>query len=143
MPGAIKSPFAATPYLQAIGVALLTVVAASGQAAPIKLEVDASDSPRKILHARLQFPAQPVIFERWRRLQGPLSSVAVEPPEAETEGSHRPRVALNADWCRFMLAISKLSDILSRSWEGPRSHFGCSNPWAFVVSIRGALGFIC
>jgi hypothetical protein len=90
-----------------------------------------------------QTDRSPFIFERWRRLQGPLSSVAVEPPEAETEGSHRPRVALNADWCRFMLAISKLSDILSRSWEGPRSHFGCSNPWAFVVSIRGALGFIC
>jgi predicted metalloprotease with PDZ domain len=69
MPGAIKSPFAATPYLQAIGVALLTVVAASGQAAPIKLEVDASDSPRKILHARLQFPAQPgrltLLYPKW------------------------------------------------------------------------------
>ena len=30
-----------------------------------------------------------------------------------------PEVALNADWRRFMLAISKLSDILSRSWRGP------------------------
>src|SRR2546426_628219 len=46
-------------------------------------------------------------------------SVAVEPPGTEPDGSHRPRVALSADWRRFMLAISKLSDILSRSWRGP------------------------
>ena len=33
--------------------------AACAQETPIKLEVDATDAPRKILHAHLQFPVHP------------------------------------------------------------------------------------
>jgi predicted metalloprotease with PDZ domain len=48
---------------------LLVVPAALGQNRTIKLEVDATDAPRKILHARLQFPAQPgrltLVYPKW------------------------------------------------------------------------------
>src|SRR5262245_13367221 len=47
------------------------VIAAStfSQNAPIKLDVDATDAPRKILHARLRIPAQPgkltLLYPKW------------------------------------------------------------------------------
>jgi predicted metalloprotease with PDZ domain len=48
---------------------LLAVGAASGQTPPIKLDVDATDAARKVLHARLQIPAQPgkltLLYPKW------------------------------------------------------------------------------
>ena len=55
--------------LLAAACTLLVVPAALGQNRTIKLEVDATDAPRKILHARLQFPAQPgrltLVYPKW------------------------------------------------------------------------------
>ena len=55
--------------LVATACTLLVVSAALGQNRTIKLEVDATDAPRKILHARLQFPAQPgkltLVYPKW------------------------------------------------------------------------------
>jgi hypothetical protein len=43
--------------------------AAFAQETPIKLEVDATDAPRKILHAHLQFPVHPgpvtLLYPKW------------------------------------------------------------------------------
>src|ERR1039457_5718714 len=48
---------------------LLAVGAASGQTPPIKLDVDATDAARKVLHARLQIPVQPgkltLLYPKW------------------------------------------------------------------------------
>jgi len=48
---------------------LLAAGAALGQNAPIKLDVDATDAARKVLHARLQMPAQPgkltLLYPKW------------------------------------------------------------------------------
>ena len=48
---------------------LLAAGAALGQNTPIKLDVDATDAPRKILHARLQFPAPAgnlvLVYPKW------------------------------------------------------------------------------
>src|SRR5260370_36477954 len=45
------------------------VVASLGLSAPVKLDLDATDAPRKILHARLRFPAQPgkltLLYPKW------------------------------------------------------------------------------
>ena len=47
----------------------LAAAAAWGQEPPIKLEVDATDATRKILHAHLQFPVQPgpltLLYPKW------------------------------------------------------------------------------
>ncbi len=65
--------------LVAAGCALLAVQAAAALAAPksdegganttIKLDVDATDAPRKVLHARLQLPVQPgkltLVYPKW------------------------------------------------------------------------------
>src|ERR1017187_5085490 len=48
---------------------LFAAGAAPGQNPPIKLDVDATDAARKILHARLQIPAQPgkltLLYPKW------------------------------------------------------------------------------
>ena len=48
---------------------LLAAGAAPEQNAPIKLDVDATDVARKVLHARLQIPAQPgkltLFYPKW------------------------------------------------------------------------------
>lgn len=47
----------------------LAAAAAFAQQPPIKLEVDATDAPRKILHARMQIPAHPgpltLLYPKW------------------------------------------------------------------------------
>ncbi len=49
--------------------ALLLIASASAQNRPITLNVDATDAPRKILHARLRIPAQPgpltLLYPKW------------------------------------------------------------------------------
>ena len=49
--------------------ALLIAASTFSQDAPIKLDVDATDAPRKILHARLRIPAQPgkltLLYPKW------------------------------------------------------------------------------
>ncbi|PYI82175.1 MAG: peptidase M61 [Verrucomicrobia bacterium] len=49
--------------------ALLFSVSALGQNTPIRLDVDATDAPRKILHARLRIPASPgpltLLYPKW------------------------------------------------------------------------------
>ena len=48
---------------------LLAGQAAPGQDRLIKLEVDATDAPRRILHTRLQIPVQPgkltLVYPKW------------------------------------------------------------------------------
>jgi predicted metalloprotease with PDZ domain len=48
---------------------VLASAPALGQNGPIKLDVDATDAPRKILHARLQIPARPgkltLVYPKW------------------------------------------------------------------------------
>ena len=66
------------PYMTRVPVYLILVAttwtlsaaaAASGPTAPIKLDVDATDVTRKVLHARLQVPAQPgpltLVYPKW------------------------------------------------------------------------------
>ena len=47
----------------------LVIPTALGENRPIMLKVDATDAPRKILHARLQFPVQParltLVYREW------------------------------------------------------------------------------
>jgi predicted metalloprotease with PDZ domain len=49
--------------------ALLVAASTFSQDAPIKLDVDATDAPRKVLHARLRIPAQPgkltLLYPKW------------------------------------------------------------------------------
>jgi predicted metalloprotease with PDZ domain len=49
--------------------ALLFAASALAQTAPVKLDVDATDAPRNILHARLHIPAQPgkltLLYPKW------------------------------------------------------------------------------
>src|ERR1035437_9665363 len=58
-------------YLSLVAVAcsLLAAGSALGQNPPIKLDVDATDVARKILHARLQIPTQPgkltLLYPKW------------------------------------------------------------------------------
>ncbi|HWX19619.1 MAG TPA: M61 family peptidase [Candidatus Binatia bacterium] len=53
----------------AAGCALLACAQGLAQNAPIKLDVDATEAPRKVLHARLHFPAQPgqltLLYPKW------------------------------------------------------------------------------
>jgi predicted metalloprotease with PDZ domain len=55
--------------LAATAWSLLAAAAAPGQNPPIKLDVDATDAARKVLHARLQIPAQPgkltLVYPKW------------------------------------------------------------------------------
>ncbi len=55
--------------LAATACALLIPHAAPGQNTPIKLDVDATDAPRQVLHARLQIPVQPgqltLVYPKW------------------------------------------------------------------------------
>jgi predicted metalloprotease with PDZ domain len=55
--------------LTAIACALLAARAALAQSPPIKLDVDATDAPRKILHAHLQFPTEQgkltLVYPKW------------------------------------------------------------------------------
>src|SRR5512140_128266 len=48
---------------------LLFAQPATGQNTPIRLEVDATDAPRNVLHARLQIPAPPgkltLVYPKW------------------------------------------------------------------------------
>src|ERR1035441_3801267 len=58
-------------YLGAVGTAwsLLAAGATSAQTSPIKLDVDATDAVRKVLHSRLQIPVQPgkltLLYPKW------------------------------------------------------------------------------
>jgi hypothetical protein len=62
-----------TMYLRCLSLAtagaLFAALAAAAQTAPIKLDVDATDAPRKILHAHLQFPVQQgkltLVYPKW------------------------------------------------------------------------------
>src|ERR1017187_10416324 len=55
--------------LASIVCSLFAAGAATGQTPPIKLDVDATDVARKVLHARLQIPAQPgkltLLYPKW------------------------------------------------------------------------------
>jgi predicted metalloprotease with PDZ domain len=55
--------------LIAAACALLAGASAFAQSAPIKLDVDATDAPRKTLHAHLRIPAQPgkltLVYPKW------------------------------------------------------------------------------
>jgi predicted metalloprotease with PDZ domain len=55
--------------LLAAACSLLAAPLALAQSTPIKLDVDATDAPRKILHARLQIPASPgpltLLYPKW------------------------------------------------------------------------------
>lgn len=55
--------------LAATSYALLTIQAAAAQDTTIKLDVDATDAPRKVLHAHLQIPVQPgkltLVYPKW------------------------------------------------------------------------------
>jgi predicted metalloprotease with PDZ domain len=63
---------------------LLAAGAAPGQNPPIKLDVDATDAARKVLHARLQIPAQPgkltLLYPKWlpgdHAPTGPITDLA-------------------------------------------------------------------
>ena len=67
----------------ALGV-FLSGLSAVGQGAPISLRVDATDAPRKILHARLSIPAQPgkltLVYPKWipgeHGPNGPITDLA-------------------------------------------------------------------
>src|SRR5512140_1375266 len=52
-----------------IAASLCAATAASAGQSPIKLEVDATDATRKVLHARLQIPVQPgpvtLVYPKW------------------------------------------------------------------------------
>ena len=62
----MKSSLSST-FITVCGLLFATSVVA--QNTPIKLEVDATDAPRKILHARLRIPAQPgpltLLYPKW------------------------------------------------------------------------------
>ena len=55
--------------LIAAACALLAGASAFAQSAPIKLDVDATDAPRKTLHAHLRIPVQPgkltLVYPKW------------------------------------------------------------------------------
>ena len=55
--------------LAATACTLLAAHGAPGENTPIKLDVDATDAPRNILHARLQIPVQPgkltLVYPKW------------------------------------------------------------------------------
>ena len=57
------------PRLFLVAPGLLQIFTALGQNTPIKLEVDATDAPRKLLHARLLIPAQSgkltLLYPKW------------------------------------------------------------------------------
>jgi len=104
----------------------LLAAAAPEQKPPVKLEVDASDAARKVLHARLQFPVQPgpltLVYPKWlpgdHSPTGPISdlvglklSVAGQPVEwrRDAEDMYAIVVELPAGASSLDVALDYLS----------------------------------
>ena len=79
--------------------ALLASLVAFGQTSPITIEVDATDAPRKVLHARLQIPASPgkltLLYPKW--LPGDHSPTG---PIADLAGLKLSAAGKPVDWRR-------------------------------------------
>jgi predicted metalloprotease with PDZ domain len=103
--------------------ALLLSASAHAQSGPIKLDVDATDAPRNILHARLHIPAQPgaltLLYPKWlpgeHEPSGPINDVVNLKMNSNGKSLEWRRDA--EDMCAFHLTVPAGADAVDVSLD--------------------------